>query len=74
MAKLTRNEFLVLAFIVVGFALAITLTVQSLITKETLAGPSEAERKTAFEEALAKGNLSLEDARYWQVLEKEDDK
>jgi hypothetical protein len=71
MAKLTRNEFLILAFIVVGFALAVTLTVQSLATKEASGGPSEVERKAAFEEAMRKGNLSLKDAEYWRLTESE---
>jgi hypothetical protein len=71
MVKLTRNEFLILAFIVVGFAIAVTLTVQSLTAKEMVTGPSESERKAAFEEAITKGNLSLKDARYWHLTESE---
>ena len=71
MSKLTKNEFVILACIIVSFAIAVTLTVQSLTTKEAPAGPSEAERKAAFEEAMRKGNLSLEDAKYWRLTESE---
>lgn len=67
MTKLTKNEFVILAFIIVSFAVAVTLTVQSLATKEASGGPSEVERKAAFEEAMRKGNLSLEDAKYWRL-------
>lgn len=73
MAKLARNEFLILVFVVVGLALAITLTVQSLTTKGKPAGPSEAERKAVFEEAMRNGNLSLEDAKYWRLTESEEE-
>jgi hypothetical protein len=69
----TKNELAVLAIIAVGLAMAVTLTVQSLTTTEVPAGPSEAERKAAFEEAVERGNLSPEDARYWQVVENGDE-
>ena len=73
MKKPTKNEFIILAFIAVGLAMAVTLTVQSLTTTEVPAGPSEAERKAVFEEAVKKGNLSPEDARFWQVVENGDE-
>ncbi|UCE26155.1 MAG: hypothetical protein JSW52_07260 [Candidatus Coatesbacteria bacterium] len=68
MKKLTKSELIVLVLVIVGLATAVTLTVQSLTTTEAPAGPSEAERKAAFEEAVEHGNLSLEDARHWQVV------
>jgi len=71
MKKPNRSEFIVIALIVVGLATAVMLTFQSLTTTEVTAGPSEAERKAAFEEAVEKGNLSLEDARHWREVESE---
>jgi hypothetical protein len=68
----TKKEFIVLALVVVGLAMAAALTVQSLTTTKAPAGPSEAERKAAFEEAVERGNLSFEDARHWRVIENED--
>ena len=70
--KLTKTEFAVLIFVAVGLAMAITLTVQSLFAPEAPTGLTEAERKTAFEEAIKKGTLSVEDARYWRVVESEE--
>lgn len=64
-----KSEHVVGIIIAVGLALAVALTVQEVLMPETGAGPSEAERKKALEKALEKGNLSLEDARYWRVVE-----
>lgn len=66
-----KSELIVIVLIAVGLALAVTLTVQNTLAPEAPAGPSEAERKAAFEEAMENGNLSLEDARYWRMVEDE---
>ena len=72
MKKLTKSELIVFVLVIVGLATAVTLTVQSLTTTEVPAGPSESERKAAFEEAVERGNLSPEDARHWRAVENGD--
>lgn len=50
-------------------ALAIYAGVQGIVTARAPGAADEAARKKAFEKAMAEGNLSFEEAKYWHPLE-----
>jgi zona occludens toxin (predicted ATPase) len=71
MKKIPRRSSLALAVLVAAcLALAVYVGVQGVFaTQGGSDAADEAARKKAFEKAMAEGNLSFEEARYWRRLE-----
>jgi hypothetical protein len=71
MKKIPRKSSLALAVVVAAcLALAVYVGIQGIFAARGGSDAAdEAARKKAFEEAMAKGNLSFEEAKYWRRLE-----
>jgi hypothetical protein len=65
-----RNKILLAVLITATFALAVFLGVRGTLSAERPAAEdptAEAARKTEFEAARTRGNLSFTEAKYWRV-------
>ncbi len=71
MKKIPRRSSLALAVVVAAcLALAVYVGVQGIVAvRGGSDAADEAARKKAFEKAMAEGNLSFEEAKYWRQLE-----
>ena len=50
-------------------AVATYVGIQGIISARAPGAADEAARKKAFEKAMAEGNLSFEEAKYWRPIE-----
>lgn len=70
MKKRLPKANVVLTIIVAAcLAAAIYVGIQGVIASRSPGAADEAARKKAFEKAMAEGNLSFEEAKYWHPLE-----
>jgi hypothetical protein len=70
-SKLNSAQVVLVVLVAMGVALAAYVGVRGMMTAGAPpgAGPDEAARREAFDEAMSRGNLSFEEARYWQRIE-----
>ncbi len=68
--KLKKTNVALTLVVAACLALAVYVGIQGVVAGEGGGDAGgEAARKKAFEEAMAEGNLSFEEARYWRQLE-----
>lgn len=69
MKKPNKAGVALTAVVAACLALAVYVGIQGIVTASAPGAADEAARKKAFEKAMAEGNLSFEEAKYWHRLE-----
>ncbi len=67
--KPTKANVALTIIVAACLAVAVFVGIQGIVTAGAPGAADEAARKKAFEKAMAEGNLSLEEAKYWHPLE-----
>ena len=69
MKKPSRTGIALTIIVAACLAVATYLGIQGIISARAPGAADEAARKKAFEKAMAEGNLSFEEAKYWRPIE-----